>query len=92
MKDRVLLRGVTLKRRGTHRPSFIYLIVNKLLSLSLSLSLSPLLASEASANVMVQCDDLTFKFNVAINIRTKGKVETVERALRASLAEALVAR
>jgi hypothetical protein len=50
------------------------------------------LASEASANVMVQCDDLTFKFNVAINIRTKGKVETVERALRASLAEALVAR
>jgi len=32
--------GVTLKRRCTYRPSVIYLIVNKLLSLSLSLSLS----------------------------------------------------
>ena len=31
--------GVTLKRRCTYRPSVIYLIVNKLLSLSLSLSL-----------------------------------------------------
>jgi len=30
--------GVTLKRRCTYRPSVIYLIVNKLLSLSLSLS------------------------------------------------------
>ncbi len=33
--------GVTLKRRCTHRPSVIYLIVNKLLSLFLSLSLPP---------------------------------------------------
>ena len=32
--------GVTLKRRCTYRPSVTYLIVNKLLSLSLSLSLS----------------------------------------------------
>ena len=31
--------GVTRKRRCTYRPSVIYLIVNKLLSLSLSLSL-----------------------------------------------------
>ena len=31
---------VTLKRRCTYRPSVIYLIVNKLLSLSLSLSLA----------------------------------------------------
>jgi len=37
---RVPRGGVTLKRRCTHRPSVIYLIVNKLLSLSLSLSLS----------------------------------------------------
>ena len=38
---RVPSGGVTLKRRGTYRPSVIYLIVNKLLSsLSLSLSLS----------------------------------------------------
>jgi hypothetical protein len=29
--------GVTLKRRCTYRPSVIYLVVNKLLSLSLSL-------------------------------------------------------
>ena len=34
--------GVTLKRRYTYRPSVIYLIVNKLLSLSLSLSRRPL--------------------------------------------------
>jgi len=32
--------GVTLKRRCTYRPSVIYLIVNKLLSLSLSFSLN----------------------------------------------------
>jgi len=40
---RVPSGGVTLKRRCTYRPSVIYLIVNKLLSLapSLSLSLSP---------------------------------------------------
>jgi hypothetical protein len=36
---RVPSGGVTLKRRCTYRPSVIYLIVNKLLSLSLSLSL-----------------------------------------------------
>jgi hypothetical protein len=35
---RVPSGGVTLKRRCTYRPSVIYLIVNKLLSLSLSLS------------------------------------------------------
>ena len=35
---RVPSGSVTLKRRGTYRPSVIYLIVNKLLS-SLSLSL-----------------------------------------------------
>jgi hypothetical protein len=34
---RVPSGGVTLKRRCTYRPSVIYLIVNKLLSLSLSL-------------------------------------------------------
>jgi len=33
---RVPSGGVTLKRRCTYRPSVIYLIVNKLLSLSLS--------------------------------------------------------
>ena len=38
---RVPSGGVTLKRRCTYRPSVIYLIVNKLLSLSLSLSFSP---------------------------------------------------
>ena len=37
---RVPSGGVTLKRRCTYRPSVIYLIVNKLLSLSLSLSLT----------------------------------------------------
>ena len=37
---RVPSGGVTLKRRCTYRPSVIYLIVNKLLSLSLSISLS----------------------------------------------------
>jgi len=36
--SRVPSGGVTLKRRCTYRPSVIYLIVNKLLSLSLSLS------------------------------------------------------
>ena len=36
---RVPSGGVTLKRRCTYRPSVIYLIVNKLLSLSLSLNL-----------------------------------------------------
>ena len=36
---RVPSGGVTHKRRCTYRPSVIYLIVNKLLSLSLSLSL-----------------------------------------------------
>ena len=50
---RVPSGGVTLKRRCTYRPSVIYLIVNKLLSLSLSLSLalsdhSPLLILSAS--------------------------------------------
>jgi hypothetical protein len=37
---RVPSGGVTLKRRCTYRPSVIYLIVNKLFSLSLSLALS----------------------------------------------------
>ena len=37
---RVPSGGVTLKRRCTYQPSVIYLIVNKLLYLSLSLSLS----------------------------------------------------
>ena len=37
---RVPSGGVTQNRRFTYRPSVIYLIVNKLLSLSLSLSLS----------------------------------------------------
>ena len=38
---RVPSGGVTLKRRCTYRPSVFYLIVNKLLSLSLSLSSPP---------------------------------------------------
>jgi len=49
---RVPRGGVTLKRRCTHRPSVIYLIVNKLLSLSLlslSLSLSIFFAAAASS-------------------------------------------
>ena len=37
---RVPRGGVTLKRRCIHRPSVIYLIVNKLVSLSLSLLLA----------------------------------------------------
>ena len=38
---KLLSRGVTRKRRCTYRPSVIYLIANKVLSLSLSLTLSP---------------------------------------------------
>ena len=41
---RVPRGGVTLKRRCTHRPSVIYFIVNKLFSLSLSLSPPPSLS------------------------------------------------
>jgi len=42
--------GVTLKRRCTYRPSVIYLIVNKLLSLSLSHSLTLSLSETKEVN------------------------------------------
>ena len=47
---RVPSSGVTLKRRCTYQPSVIYLIVNKLLSLSLSLSLQ-----ETGSDDLVTC-------------------------------------
>ena len=55
---RVPSGGVTLKRRCTYRPSVIYLIVNKLLSLSLSLSTLSLLQEkgrDATCHVTLVC-------------------------------------
>ena len=52
---RVPSGGVTLKRRCTYRPSVIYLIVNKLLSLSLSLALKQMLAKRSiSGKLLLQ--------------------------------------
>jgi hypothetical protein len=50
---RVPSGGVTLKRRCTYRPSVIYLIVNKILSLSLSLSPPHLGVSHAPSQVSI---------------------------------------